>query len=85
MKTESHRSHILGLHIAISINRPKDVQGCSVAPEEFSFTAFLALFLFRASPCVLGGGGFLPFPIFPPTGVECHPPASRKQVYTPKL
>ena len=27
--------------------RPKAVQGCSAAPEEFSPTAFLALFLFR--------------------------------------
>ena len=27
-------------------NSPKDVQGCPAAPEEFSFTAFLALFLF---------------------------------------
>ena len=31
---------------SFSINRPKDVQGCPAAPEEFSFTAFLALFLF---------------------------------------
>ena len=35
------------------VNRPKDVQGCSAAPEEFSFTAVLALFLFlRFSLCV---------------------------------
>ena len=32
-------------HCAVP-NRLKDVQGCSAAPEEFSFTAFLALFLF---------------------------------------
>ena len=30
-----------------SINRPKDVQGCSAAPEAFSFTLFLALYLFE--------------------------------------
>ena len=29
-----------------STNRPKDVQRCPAAPEEFSFTAFLVLFLF---------------------------------------
>ena len=32
--------------LPFSTNRPKDVQGCPAAPEEFSFTAFLALFLF---------------------------------------
>ena len=32
--------------VSFSIDRPKDVQGCPAAPEEFSFTAFLALFLF---------------------------------------
>ena len=41
------------LHIATSINRPKDVQGCPTVPEDFSFTAFLALLLFsRFSLCV---------------------------------
>ena len=34
------------LHIAACVNQPKDVQGCPAAPEEFSFTAFLASFLF---------------------------------------
>ena len=48
-----------GLHATLFINRPKDVSGCSAAPDEFSFAAFLALFLFRGSQrmCVLGGGG----------------------------
>ena len=32
-----------------STNRPKDVYDSSAVPEEFSFTAFLALFLFRGS------------------------------------
>ena len=32
--------------ITSSINRPKDVLGCPAAPEELSFTAFLAPFLF---------------------------------------
>ena len=41
------------LHIAAFINRPKDVSGCPAAPEEFSFTALLASFLFsRFSLCV---------------------------------
>ena len=45
-------NHFPELHIAASINRPKDVSGCSAAPEEFSFTAFLALSLFsRFSSC----------------------------------
>ena len=49
--TNCHQSP--ALHIAACINRPKDVQGCPAAPEEFSFTAFLALFLFlRFSLCV---------------------------------
>ena len=34
------------LHIATSINRPKDLSGCPAAHVEFSFTAFLALILF---------------------------------------
>ena len=34
--------------------RLKDVQGCSAAPEDFSPTAFLALFLFRGSQRVWG-------------------------------
>ena len=35
------------------VNGPKDVQGCSAVPQELSFTAFLALFLFlRSSLCV---------------------------------
>ena len=37
---------------------PKDVQGCSAVPEEFSPTAFLAVFLSRGSQrvcvCVCG-------------------------------
>ena len=39
--------------------RPKNVQGCPAAPEEFSPTAFLALFLFHGSQrmCEGGGGG----------------------------
>ena len=45
-------NHFPELHIAASINRPKD-GGCPAAPEELSFTAFLALFLFlRFSSCV---------------------------------
>ena len=40
------RAPCLELHIAFFVNRPKDVQGCPAAPEEFSFTAFVALFLF---------------------------------------
>ena len=48
----SHCTHCVGLHFA-SPNRPKDVQGCPAAPEELSFTAFLALFLFLRFPtCV---------------------------------
>ena len=53
----------------ISINKPKDVQGCSPAPEEFSFTAFLALFLSRGSQrvrvcvCVVFQGAPLPLPV----------------------
>ena len=41
--------------------RPKDVQGCSAAPEEFSLTAFLALFWFHGSQrvCV-----FIPSSLF---------------------
>ena len=42
----SHCRRIPELHIASFTNRPKDVQGCRAAPEECSFTAFLALFLF---------------------------------------
>ena len=50
-------NHFTELDIATSINRPNDVWGCAAAPEEFSFTAFLALFLFsrfssRARTCV---------------------------------
>ena len=46
-------NHFPELNIAASINRPKDVQGCPAALEDFSFTAFLALFLFsRFSSCV---------------------------------
>ena len=36
---------ISAAHCAVP-NRPKDVQGCPAAPQEFSFDAFLALFLF---------------------------------------
>ena len=39
---------VIALHCAL-FGRPKDVQGCSAAPEEFSPTAFLALCLFRGS------------------------------------
>ena len=34
------------LHITAFVNRPKDVQDSPAVPEEFSFTAFLASFLF---------------------------------------
>ena len=34
------------LAIVCATDRPKDVQGCPAAPEEFSFTALLALLLF---------------------------------------
>ena len=41
-----------------SFNRPKDVKGCSAAPEEFSPTAALVLFLLvlRFPTCVCVGG-----------------------------
>ena len=46
------------LHIAAFVNRPKDVQDSSTVPEEFSFTAFLALFLFLPFPlCVCFADG----------------------------
>ena len=42
----------------VLINRPKDVLGCSAAPEEFSFTAFLcSVLVSRFSSCVCAMGG----------------------------
>ena len=52
-----------GLHFASFINRPKDVQGCSAAPEEFSVTAVLVS---RFSTCVCVGGGGRSADIPPP-------------------
>ena len=37
--------HPLSWTALFFVNRPKDVEGCPAAPEEFSFTAFLALIL----------------------------------------
>ena len=68
--------------LSFSINRPKDLLGCPAALEEFSFTAFLALFLFallivcgcvRARVCACADSSWQCGPEQGcPQGLHCH-------------